>query len=224
MNLDGGQRGALVINVTEGSPADEAGLRGSARQVTIQGRPARVGGDVITQVNDQPVQSFADLSAYLFRNTQVGDEVELTVLRDGQEETLTITLEARPDEPAPQPETDRADTPAWLGIRGIGLVPAIAERMDFAADQSGVLVVEVEAGSPADEAGLRGSFRQATINGERILIGGDIITAINGEPVERVQALVEVLRQANPGDTVTLTLLRDEGEIQQDVTLAERPQ
>jgi S1-C subfamily serine protease len=224
MGLDPGQQGALVIDVTEGGPADEAGLRGSDRQVTIDGIPMRVGGDVITQFNDRPVNGFDDLIAYLARYTTVGDQVTLTILRDGQPRTITVPLEARPEEGMQQPQASRSDTQAWLGIQGTTIIPEIAQAMNYALDQTGVLVSQVEAGSPADEAGLRGSFKNVVIQGERLLIGGDIITAINGQPVADIEALRTFMMQANPGDTITLTILRGDEEITAEVTLAERPE
>jgi S1-C subfamily serine protease len=222
MNLEPDQRGALVVTVVDGSPADEAGLRGSDREVTIQGQTVRVGGDVITQFNNRPVNEFTDLIAYLERYTEVGDEVDLTILRDGAPQTVTVTLQGRPSQETRQ--ASRADAQApWLGIIGITLEPEIAERMDYPTDQDGVLVVRVEAGSPADEAGLRGSFRSATIEGQSVLIGGDIITAFSGEPVSDVEALRSALQQASTGETVTLTILRDGEEQEIEATLVERP-
>jgi S1-C subfamily serine protease len=222
MNLEPDQRGALVVTVSEGSPADQAGLRGSDREVTIQGQTVRVGGDVITQFNERPVTEFSDLIAYLERYTEVGDEVELTILRGGETQTVTATLQGRPAQGNQQ--ASRTDSQAaWLGIIGITLVPDIAERMEYPPDQEGVLVVRVEAGSPADEAGLRGSFRSVTIEGQPVLIGGDIITALDGQSVPDIEALRSALQQISAGETVTLTILRD-GEAQElEVTLAERP-
>ena len=96
MNLSSSQRGALVVQVTPGSPADIAGLRGSTRTVTIDGAKAQVGGDLIIAFDGKPTNTFDDLSAYLAVNTQVGQTVTLTILRDGKEQTLHATLEARP--------------------------------------------------------------------------------------------------------------------------------
>jgi serine protease Do len=97
MDLGRDQRGALVIEVTDNSPADRAGLRGSSRQVDLDGEQAEVGGDVIIAIQDQPVSKFDDLVSTLVGSTSVGDEVTLTILRDGQEQTVEVTLAARPD-------------------------------------------------------------------------------------------------------------------------------
>ena len=99
MNLPADQRGALVIDVTPNSPADKAGLHGSTTPVTISGSQARVGGDVITAIDGQPIKAFDDLVAYLASSTQVGQTVTLTILRNGAEQSVKVTLLARPSSP-----------------------------------------------------------------------------------------------------------------------------
>lgn len=82
-------RGTYVLNVTEGSPADEAGL------VAADPSTGR-GGDLVTAIDGQPVNDFSALNAYLVFNTEPGQTVELTILRDGEEMTLPLTLASRP--------------------------------------------------------------------------------------------------------------------------------
>jgi 2-alkenal reductase len=96
MELDPDQRGVLVFAVQEDSPAADAGLQGSATPTTIDGIPTQVGGDVIVQIDDQPVADFDDLLTYIVRQTEVGETVTLTVLRDGEPQEVELTLEARP--------------------------------------------------------------------------------------------------------------------------------
>ncbi len=98
MDLPPDQRGALVIEVAEDSPAEEAGLRGSERQIRQNGVNLSVGADVIIAVEDQPVWGMDDLILYLVEETRPGDTVTLTILRDGQEETVDVTLDRRPRE------------------------------------------------------------------------------------------------------------------------------
>jgi serine protease Do len=100
MGLKADQRGVLVVEVTPGSPADKAGLRGSDRQVTIEGQQVHVGGDVIVAMDGQPVKDFDDLITYLTRSTEVGQSITLTVLRQSKEETVNVTLAARPTQEA----------------------------------------------------------------------------------------------------------------------------
>jgi len=96
MDLSPDQRGALVIEVAEGGPAEDAGLQGSNETVTIDGADVQIGGDVIIAVDDQPVHTMDDLIVYLVKETRPGQEVALTVLREGQERQIEVTLGERP--------------------------------------------------------------------------------------------------------------------------------
>ncbi len=100
MKLDPGQRGALVGDVTPTGPAGKAGLKGSTQQTTINGLQANVGGDVIIAIDSKPVKTFDDIVAYLASSTQVNQTIILTVLRNGQQQAIKVTLEARPTTPA----------------------------------------------------------------------------------------------------------------------------
>ena len=97
MDLPTGTRGALVIAVGQGGPADQAGLRGSMEMVEIKGRPLEIGGDIILAIDGTPVQDMDDVIVYLVKNTRPGQKVELSILRDGQEKKLTVELGERPD-------------------------------------------------------------------------------------------------------------------------------
>ena len=127
--------------MTKGSPADKAGLIGSSKDAEINGQQVKVGGDVIVGIAGQPVNEFDDLVTYLAREGKVGDTVELKVIRDGKETTVSLTFAARPTEeqraaaqaPAEQPSSRRphekqppaekpqATAKAWLGIQGTTL-------------------------------------------------------------------------------------------------------
>ncbi len=224
MDLKADQRGALVVDVVPDSPADKAGLRGSDRQVTVEGQSVPVGGDVIVAIDGQPVNGIDDLVTYLGRHTEAGQKVTLTVLRHGKEETVKVTLAARPTtETQPARAEGGAKQGAWLGIEGVTVTSEIAKAMGLPADQPGALVERVEIGSPADQAGLRGSYKAVTVQGRRVLIGGDVIIAVDDQPVTQVEDLVAFLQRARPGQEVTLTLLRDGKQVKVQVTLAERP-
>jgi S1-C subfamily serine protease len=58
-----------------------------------------VGGDIITAINGEPIANFEELTVYLESETQVGDTVEVTLIRDGQEMTVSVTLAERPEQP-----------------------------------------------------------------------------------------------------------------------------
>ncbi|MCA9964083.1 MAG: PDZ domain-containing protein [Anaerolineales bacterium] len=221
------QLGVLIGEVVPDSPADAANLHGSDRQVEMDGEQVVVGGDVVTAVNDEPIHSMDDLITYLSRSGKVGDTLTLTIMRDGKEQSVDVTLQARPrsdgsvvGETAVNPNQN--NNHAWLGISGLTLNSDLADAMNLDKDQSGVLIQQIEQGSPADKGGLHGSFKPSTINGQRILLGGDIITAANGETVQNTQDLQNTVAQAKPGDTLKLTILRDGREQTISLTLGER--
>jgi S1-C subfamily serine protease len=120
-------------------------------------------------------------------------------------------------------KTGHYDHP-WLGVSIATLNPDLNKAMNLASDQRGALVETVTAGSPADKAGLRASQQQATISGIPVNVGGDVITAFNGQAVKSSDDLVTFLaRSGSVGQTATLTVLRDGKQIQVQVTLAARP-
>jgi S1-C subfamily serine protease len=220
MDLDESQRGALVGEVMPGSPAEKAGLRGSDKQVSIDEQTANVGGDVITAIDDQPVAGIDDLIAYLVRSTQVDQKVTLTILRDGKEEKLDVTLAARPTAQERATENSSRPSPASgirLGILGVNMAPAIAREMDLPDDQQGVLIQQVEPGSLADQAGLQAGSETVTIDGQEILVGGDVITALNGQQVPTIQDLKTALSQLPADHPLTLTILRDGQETEIEI-------
>ncbi len=92
------QTGVLIFTVEPGGPADKAGLRGGDRQVVVSGMPMQAGGDIITAIEGSPVSRFDDLINYLATRTSVGDVVTLTIVRDGVEMQIDVTLEERPSD------------------------------------------------------------------------------------------------------------------------------
>ncbi|HUG97306.1 MAG TPA: trypsin-like peptidase domain-containing protein [Nitrososphaera sp.] len=91
-------RGFLVMEVVAGSPAEAAGIRGGDEDATIDGVPVKLGGDVLVSIDNQTVRKIDDILVYLQREKSVGDELQLTILRDGQELNVTAVLGARPSQ------------------------------------------------------------------------------------------------------------------------------
>jgi 2-alkenal reductase len=89
-------RGAYIAEVLPNGPAAKAGLRGADREVEVDGLRAPVGGDVVQAVDGQAIVSFDDLLEYIALRSEVGQTLKLTIIRDGQEQTIEVTLEARP--------------------------------------------------------------------------------------------------------------------------------
>jgi len=111
----------------------------------------------------------------------------------------------------------------WIGVRGRTITPEMVEAMDLPVE-TGVLIAQVEPGSPADKAGLRGGGRQVIVSGVPMLAGGDIVVALNDKPVKRFDDIINYLASSTSvGDVVTLTIVRDGRQRQIDVTLEERP-
>jgi S1-C subfamily serine protease len=92
-------QGVLIVDVTEGSPAEQAGLRGADQNVTLGGQITPIGGDVITGIDGLHTRIMADLVVYMERNTRPGDSVVFEIIRDEQELSLTVTLGERPTPP-----------------------------------------------------------------------------------------------------------------------------
>ncbi|MFQ3536749.1 MAG: trypsin-like peptidase domain-containing protein [Aggregatilineales bacterium] len=120
----------------------------------------------------------------------------------------------------------------WLGIESISpqigdygslTVAALAEQFNLPVDY-GVIISRVVPGSPADIAGLRGGSRRVTVRGVPILLGGDIIVAIDDTPIRTFEEMIAYLvTNTAPGDIVTLTIYRGTRRMQVEVTLEARP-
>jgi S1-C subfamily serine protease len=88
--------GALIDEVTPGTAAGRAGLRGGNREVEVMGTTVNAGGDIIVAIDGTKLRDFDDLIAYLVRETEVGQEVTLAVIRDGEELEIPVMLGERP--------------------------------------------------------------------------------------------------------------------------------
>jgi S1-C subfamily serine protease len=106
----------------------------------------------------------------------------------------------------------------YLGIAGFELTPAIARVINLPVDR-GVLVGLVRPGSPAAKAGLRGGSASATVDGETLTVGGDIIVSIDDHAVVKFSDLAETIAGKQPGDRVTLGIFRGGTRMRVPVTL-----
>jgi S1-C subfamily serine protease len=104
----------------------------------------------------------------------------------------------------------------WLGIAGVALSPLLAEQFELAVDQ-GILVREAVPGGPAERAGIKGGTGDDPAS-------GDVIRAINGQPVQRVADLVASIDPRTVGENVTITIVRGGAEQAVQVTLGEYPE
>jgi S1-C subfamily serine protease len=107
-----------------------------------------------------------------------------------------------------------------LGIVTIPISPDIADQLGLAADY-GLLIVRAVPGGAADRAGLRGGSERAYLGNQPIMVGGDLITAIDGQDVQDQQELSRVMNGHRAGDTIRVTLYRGKRKMEVQVTLGE---
>jgi S1-C subfamily serine protease len=107
-----------------------------------------------------------------------------------------------------------------IGVRTIPIGPELANQLGLPAD-SGLLIVEVVPGSAADRAGLRAGTERAYLGNVPILIGGDLLLAIEGQPIQDQQDLSHVMQKHRSGDTVTVTVYRGKKRMDIKVVLGE---
>ncbi|MBI1746186.1 MAG: trypsin-like peptidase domain-containing protein [Acidobacteria bacterium] len=108
----------------------------------------------------------------------------------------------------------------WLGVvKGLDLKPELAEALGLTVG-NGVLVTQVEEGSPAQEAGIRGGTQRRRLAGWVIPVGGDIIAAFDGKKIDSYNEIRRYLEEHKPGEVVKLTVVRDGRRIEVPVRLA----
>ncbi len=110
----------------------------------------------------------------------------------------------------------------WLGVDGYSITDDLAGALDLPV-KSGILVARVFRGGSAEGAGIRGASEVALLYNERVLIGGDIITAVDNKSVTSMEELRLALENKRPGDTVTLTIYRGRSKMQKPTLLLESP-
>ncbi|MEM2914135.1 MAG: PDZ domain-containing protein [Candidatus Bathyarchaeia archaeon] len=111
----------------------------------------------------------------------------------------------------------------WLGVAGTDMTYEIAKAMGTSVTY-GWLITQVTKGGPADIAGLRGGSREVFIAGEWIMIGGDLIIAINEIKITNLDDLSTCLETNTlPGQTISLTIVRNNQTMTVPVTLGTRP-
>ena len=107
-----------------------------------------------------------------------------------------------------------------LGIRSLPIGPELAQELGLPAD-SGILIVQVIPGGAADRAGLQGGRERAYLGNTPIMLGGDLIVAIDGEPVSDQQDLANVMNRHRAGNTINMTIFRGRRKMTVRVTLGE---
>jgi S1-C subfamily serine protease len=107
-----------------------------------------------------------------------------------------------------------------LGIRTIPVGPELAQELNLPSDY-GVLIVQVTSGGSADRAGLHGGNERAYVGNVPVMLGGDLIVAIDGEEIADQQDLVATMNKHKAGDTITVSVFRGRRKMDVRVVLAE---
>jgi 2-alkenal reductase len=109
LKLTENKLGVYVGSVVAGGPSDKAGIHGGSSDVSTNGSSdVQTGGDIITAINDIPVHRFEDIVSYLVTKAEPGQKVALTILRDGKEMKVDVTLGSRPSQTQAQQQTDQS--------------------------------------------------------------------------------------------------------------------
>ncbi|MBI4488416.1 MAG: DegQ family serine endoprotease [Deltaproteobacteria bacterium] len=170
---------ALVTEVSENSPAVEAGIKP---------------GDIILEFNGKPLPKSQDLRS-LVADTSPGQRVTLKISREKSERNMTVRIGELPDEREVISQSEGKELD--LGLRVQKVTPELSRRHGLSTTK-GVIVVEVQPGSPADHAGIE---------------PGDVIREVNQRPVNTVRDFDKSLRQSRKGDRLFLLVQRGDNEV-----------
>ncbi|MGH7166623.1 MAG: PDZ domain-containing protein, partial [Nitrospiraceae bacterium] len=170
-------KGALVSDVTEDSPAERSGLQQ---------------GDVIMSYQGAPITDPAALQRAVTR-TPVGTKAVLTVMRNGHEKELTVTVGEQPDSVKVASAGDTAGEHALAGLEVQNLDPKTARELGLQGKTRGVVIVNVEPDSTGERAGLT---------------QGDVIREINRKPISSVQDFEKVSSGLKKDQDVLLLINR----------------
>ena len=110
----------------------------------------------------------------------------------------------------------------WLGVSGGG-VSLFVQEANLLDTQEGAYIAVVVENGPADEAGLEGATGQQTILGQIVPVGGDVVVEADGEPIRDFADLLNHVAFQRPGDSITLTIIRNGARQEVEVELAARP-
>jgi serine protease Do len=171
-----GRKGVLIAQVFKDDPADKAGLQAN---------------DVVTAIDGRAVSTGRELSQVI-ANTKVGKKAKITYVRDGKERTVSVRLTKRDDDKrlAAKPINDSQDE---LGVRVQAITPEIARQFGFDAEEDGVLVGRVKAGSKADKAGVQ---------------AGDVIKEVNRQAVKNTADYDKLIKKGLKSDGISLLIKR----------------
>jgi serine protease Do len=172
--------GALVGDVTPGSPADKAGLKS---------------GDVITLVNGQPIEDASQLKLRVAESAP-GSKVQLGVNRNGETKTFEVTLANLPDNKVAKADdqSENAKTEALAGVGVADIDQNTRAQLNIPTQVQGAVITEVAPDSAAYQAGLR---------------TGDVITELNRKPVKNAQDAIADTEKPTSSQTLVKVWTKD---------------
>jgi Do/DeqQ family serine protease len=158
------KEGVIVAQVHQGTGAERAGL---------------TSGDIIKSVDEKAIKNINELVKEI-QKKNVGQKIKLSIIRDGKGMTIEVTTTAMPDKPDTLKEKEVEEK---LGARVQELTPQIATRYRISNEiKHGVVVISIEAGSPADDIGLQ---------------EGDVILEINRNKIETIKDFEKTIKEIN---------------------------
>jgi S1-C subfamily serine protease len=206
--------GAMIREISPNSPAEKAGLKQ---------------GDIVTKVGDKQVQDADDLANGIHQH-KVGEQVTLTIMRDGNEKQFSVTLLQRPADWMRQGREPGRSRPgqfgrdqgrperefrfpgqgmsAFLGVQTRELTPDLRKQEGVAEQEQGVFVADVVPNSAAATAGIK---------------RGDVITAVQGKQIATPEELRAAIQRLKPGDNVSLKIKRGNKDQELTARLEESP-
>jgi len=170
---------AVVTEVAENSPAGEAGVKT---------------GDVILEFNGKPVPKSHEFPSVI-ADTPPGQKVSLKIVHEKKEQTISVKIGELPEENDASQKTESRDPE--IGIRVQRITPEAARRLGMISTK-GVLVMEVQPGSPAEQIGVEPA---------------DVIREVNQRPVNNVSDFERAVRQGRRGDRILLLVQRGDNTV-----------
>lgn len=209
--LDGTMTTGIVSAIGRGMPVGDLGSSTYTLPEIIQTdaaiNPGNSGGPLINLAGEVVGVNFA-IESTVRANSGVGFTIPASIV----ERVVPALI-----------QNGKFDYP-YLGLSGRTIDANVAHALDLPNTLTGVYVAEVVEGGPSEAAGLHGSRQSISNSGAELGAGGDIVTAIDDLPVRRFEELVGYLvTKTAPGQTVTLTVLRNNEAITVDVVLGSRP-
>jgi S1-C subfamily serine protease len=205
-----GENQSLSIGVISGTDRTVEGLTnfgiGNAIQTDASINPGNSGGPLL-DAKGEVIGINEQIASSSGTNAGVGFAIAITSVR--------FSLDQLRDDS----EVDYA----YLGVTSETIYPQLADHLGLESD-SGALITDVVDGGPAEKAGLRGADDETMFQLQRVRTGGDLIVAIDGKPVVANDDLSELVATHQPGDTVTLEVIRDGDRAEIELTLGARPE